>query len=190
MERNELLQALRRLGELVPPGTEILLAGGAALILAGYIERGTDDGDVVHSQPSLATLSDSIAAVAEERNLSTRWLNDGVKAWSDVLPADFEARLEEVGTFGDLRVRRLGRLDLLVMKFFALREEDLEDLERMAPTDEEIAFVRSQLGRIARIGPDKALRMQLYLDQGEDLRSAPTTERGDPIPREGKSRDI
>lgn len=30
----------------------------------------------------------------------------------DVLPSDFDTRLEEVDTFGNLRVRRLGRLDL------------------------------------------------------------------------------
>lgn len=169
MERNELILALERLGTLCGAGTEIVLAGGAALILAGYIERGTDDGDVIHSEPKLADLEDVLAIVAEERDLPGAWLNDGVKAWADVLPPDFPDRLEEVGWFGNLRVRRLGRLDLLVMKFFALRAQDLEDISAMAPEEEEIAFVRGQLGRIARTRPDRAFRMQLYLDQGDTL---------------------
>jgi hypothetical protein len=167
MERSELIQALERLGTLCAAGTEIVLAGGAALILAGYIDRGTDDGDVIHSDPKLADLEDVIAIVAEERDLPGAWLNDGVKAWADVLPPDFLDRLEEVGVFTHLCVRRLGRLDLLVMKFFALRAQDLEDISVMAPVEEEIAFVRGQLGRIARTRPDRALRMELYLDQSD-----------------------
>lgn len=167
MERSELIQALERLGTLCASRTEIVLAGGAALILAGYIDRGTEDGDVIHSDPRLADLEDVIAIVAEERDLPGTWLNDGVKAWADVLPPDFLDRLEEVGVFSNLCVRRLGRLDRLVMKFFALRAQDLEDIAALAPTEEEIAFVRGQLGRIARTRPDRALRMQLYLEQGD-----------------------
>lgn len=86
-----------------------------------------------------------------------------------MLPTDFGSRLEEVETFGNLRVRRLGRLDLLVMKFFAGRVGDLEDVELIAPAAEEIEFVRSQLPRIARTYPDRAYRMQLYLEQGESF---------------------
>jgi len=166
MDRSDLMQALKRLGTLCAAGTEIVLAGGAALILAGYIERGTEDGDVIHSEPKLADLQDVLASVAEEHDLPDAWLNDGVKAWADVLPPDFGQRLEEVGVFGNLRVRRLGRLDLLVMKLFALRAQDLDDVAAMDPAEEEIAFVRGQLARIARSRPDRALRTQLYLDQG------------------------
>jgi hypothetical protein len=169
LERSELLLALERLGALCPRDTEIVLAGGAALILGGYIERGTDDGDVIHSEPKLTDIRDLIAAVAEEQSLGSGWLNDGVKVWADVLPADFNCRLEEVGAFGNLRVRRLGRLDLLVMKFFAHRVGDLDDLEELAPTQEEVEFVRAQLPCIAELYPDRAYRMQLYLDQGESL---------------------
>lgn len=167
MQRSDLIQALARLGALCSSSTEIVLAGGAALILAGYIDRGTEDGDVIHSEPRLTDLEAVLATVAEERDLPGAWLNDGVKAWADVLPPDFATRLEEVGVFGNLRVRRLGRLDLLVMKLFALRDQDLEDVAAMAPAEEEVAFVRGQMERIARTRPDRALRMQLYLDQGD-----------------------
>lgn len=169
MEKLELLTALERLGSLCPAGTEIVLAGGAALILGGYVDRATNDGDVIHSAPRLAEIADLLAAVAEERGLPPEWLNDGVRGWADVLPTEFGTRLEEVGTYGALRVRRLGRLDLIVMKFFALRPQDLEDLAALAPGPDEIEFVRAQLGRIASARPDRALRMQLYLEQGASL---------------------
>lgn len=59
-------------------------------------------------------------------------------------------------------------MDLILSKFYGGREVDLEDLEQIRPTDEEIEFVLGQLDRIARFRPDKALRMQLYLEQGAD----------------------
>jgi hypothetical protein len=63
------------------------------------------------------------------------------------------------------------------------REVDLEDLAAMRPTDEEVDFVLAQLDRIARFRPDKALRMQLYLEQGagrdEQEGEAPTVEDGE-----------
>jgi len=166
MTRYELLDALQRLGELIPNKAQIVIAGGAALILGDYVDRGTADGDVVYSDPPLAQLRSAILQVAQEMGLSRHWLNDGVKAFGDVLPEDFDQRTDRVGEFGNLRVLLLGRMDLILSKFYGGREVDLEDLAEMGPTDEEIEFVLGQLDRIARFRPDKALKMQLYLEQG------------------------
>lgn len=175
MTRDELLAALKRLGDLLPEEAQIIIAGGAALILGGYVERGTADGDVVHSEPRLARLRSAILQVAEEKGLSTDWLNDGVKAFGDVLPVGFEERADRAGTFGKLQVLLLGRLDLILSKFYGGRVVDFEDLAEIRPTDEEIAFVLSQLERIARFRPDKAFKMQLYIEQGRA-----TKDQGDP----------
>jgi hypothetical protein len=121
---------------------------------------------VVYSDPPLVQLRSAIRQVAQEKGLSPQWLNDGVKAFGDVLPDDFDQRTDRVGTFGNLRVLLLGRLDLILSKFYGGREVDLEDLAAIRPTDTEVAFVLAQLDRIARFRPDKALRMQLYLEQG------------------------
>jgi hypothetical protein len=166
MTRNELLEALQRLGELIPEKAQIVIAGGAALILGHYVDRGTGDGDVVYSDPPLVQLRSAIRQVAQERGLSPLWLNDGVKAFGDVLPEDFDQRTDRMGAFGNLRVLLLGRMDLILSKFYGGREVDLEDLAQIRPTDKEIEFVLAQLDRIARFRPDKALRMQLYLEQG------------------------
>lgn len=166
MTRGELLNALQRLGSLIPDKTQIVIAGGAALILGGYVDRGTVDGDVVYSDPPLTQLRSSIVQVAREMGLSDDWLNDGVKAFGDVLPEDFEQRTDRIGSFGNLRVLLLGRIDLILSKFYGGREVDFEDLDVMRPTDAEIEFVLNQLDRIARFRPDKALKMQLYLEQG------------------------
>lgn len=168
MTRTELLEALERLGALIPEEAQIVIAGGAALILGDYVHRGTADGDVVYSDPPLVRLRAAILQVAHEKGLSPDWLNDGVKAFDDVLPDDFDQRTDRIGTFGNLRVLLLGRMDLILSKFYGGREVDLEDLSEIAPTDAEIRFVLAQLDRIATFRPDKALRMQLYLEQGGD----------------------
>lgn len=174
------MEALQRLGELIPEKAQIVIAGGAALILGDYVDRVTADGDVVYADPPLVQLRSAILQVALERGLSRRWLNDGVKAFGDVLPDDFDRRTDRMGTFGNLRVLLLGRMDLILGKFYGGREVDLEDLAAMRPTDEEIEFVLAQLDRIARFRPDKALRMQLYLEQGaggdEQDNEAPTVD--------------
>lgn len=173
MTRDELLEALERLGDRVPEQAQVVIAGGAALILGGYINRGTADGDVVYAEPPLAQLGSAIRQVAEEMGLSPHWLNDGVKAFADVLPEGFAERTDRLGTFGNLRVLLLGRVDLILSKFYGGREVDFEDLDKLIPTDEEIAFVLSQIDRIGRFRPDKALRMQLYLEQGGTKRGGP-----------------
>ena len=106
-------------------------------------------------------------AVAEELGVKADWLNDGVRAWRDLLPPDFYRRLEPVGTFGNLTVERLGRNDLILMKLAATRPRDLDDLQALKPTADEIAFVKGQLHRIAAIDMKSAMRIDLYLQQGE-----------------------
>lgn len=159
------LYALARLGARVPTTAEIVLAGGAALLLGGYITRGTNDGDVIAASPKLSALRTAIAEVAEELDLAEAWLNDGVVAWADALPPDYRTRLHTVGTFGGLTVRRLDRRDLVVLKVLAQREQDREDLRQLAPTPDEIAFIHAELPRIARAFPDRAQRMEYYLTQ-------------------------
>lgn len=50
MTRDELVEALRRLGELLPEKAQIVIAGGAALILGDYVDRGTSDGEEPESR--------------------------------------------------------------------------------------------------------------------------------------------
>lgn len=178
MTPHELVEALERLGELIPEKARLVIAGGAALILGNHVDRGTGDLDVVYSEPPLARLRSAILQVAQEKGLSPHWLNDGVKAFGDVLPEDFDQRTDRMGTFGNLRVFLLGRMDLILSKFYGGREVDLGDLAEMRPTDEEIEFVLRQLDRIARFRPDKALKMQLYLEQGAGgaVKEPPTVE--------------
>ncbi len=135
------------------------------MILAGYIDRDTGDSDAIWSNPKLSLLQHSIEEVAEELELKPDWLNDGIKAYANLLPNDFRTRCVAVGMFGNLTVQMLGRRDLILMKLAAMRPRDLDDVHVMNPTAGEISFVESQLERISDTDPKAALRIQLYLRQ-------------------------
>ena len=84
-----------------------------------------------------------------------------------VLPRDFHGRILAIGSFNRLSLYSLGRPDLVLLKFFSMRAEDIEDLRTLEPTEEDLRFVEAQLPRIARQHPKQALRIQLYLQQGQ-----------------------
>ncbi|MBI3890446.1 MAG: hypothetical protein HY303_02835 [Candidatus Wallbacteria bacterium] len=168
MNRDEILAALWQLGELLTQDVEITVAGGAALIVAFKIDRGTADVDAVEAVPRVdQEFRQAVQETAELLELNKHWLNDSAKGFADVLAPDFRKRRLHVGNFNRLRVYSLGRRDLILMKLFAMRAQDLEDLGLLAPSKEEIGFVRENLERLGRIRADQALRIRLYLEQGE-----------------------
>lgn len=59
-------------------------------------------------------------------------------------------------TAGPLHVHAIGRLDLLAMKAYAGRPQDIEDLRAMSPQPMELRFVEEFLATLAVAGePDR-----------------------------------
>lgn len=166
MDKHELLVALAMLGGKLPFDVEIVIGGGSALLLQDLQHRGTDDCDTIHAQPRLASIRRYIEEVAEEMDLSPVWLNDAAKSFAEILPPSAPDYFEDVAQYGRLRVRHVGRLNLIFMKFASLRPVDMQDLEVMEPTEEEIDYVREELDRVARLDPAQAMKVDLYLRQG------------------------
>lgn len=164
LTRSELEGALAALGAACREDTTVLLGGSAALILTNVLRRATNDGDVIASRPDLGRLQAAIRTVAQDRGLPDGWLNGSVQSYIDVLPLDYEARIKSLRRFGRLSVSLLGRRDVIVMKFYSGRPKDLLDLEQIAPTAAELAFVAREVPRLAKIDAARARRMQLVLD--------------------------
>ena len=160
-------RALRALGERCRRETELVIVGGAAAVLCQWLRRATTDIDVIEADPRLAAISAAVESVADDLGLSRTWLNDGAKGFHEVLPNDFRSRLVHVGTYGALHVRAVSRQDFVLLKFYAFRDTDFEDLQRLQPplASGEIDFVRAQLSRIESFDAKKAHYIQLYLDQ-------------------------
>lgn len=133
---------------------ELVVVGGAALLLRGAVSRPTKDGDVVGERrpdgsiARLDTLPRELARaaldVARAYGLADDWLNLGPASLLDgPLPDGFEARLSPV-EFGALRLWVAGREDLVALKLWASADRwpapgrHLADLQALAPTADEL----------------------------------------------------
>jgi len=165
----ELERALRAAGELLAAEgstVAIVVVGGAALALGGFVSRSTFDIDViaraeereagltlVQAEPIPAALRNAIATVARDLDLPADWMNTVVgRQWPQGLPPGL---LSEITwrTFGGLSVGLVGRGALVALKLFAATDRGpasvhVQDLVALAPDDAELAeaadWVRGQ----------------------------------------------
>ena len=167
MTRETLWAALEALGRRARDPVSLVLGGSAALILHDQLRRPTNDGDVVASEPGLGELQKIIRDVADIRGLPPGWLNGSIQSYTHVLPRDYRARLIRLPAFGRLSVALLHRQDVVLMKVYGQRPRDIDDLNTLQPTREELAFVRAHIPRIAAREADKARDMTALLDEWE-----------------------
>ena len=150
---------LEAVGEpLAAAGAElsIVVVGGAALALRGWVPRTTQDVDVIAlasptdalAPPDFPTvLERAIERVARDFDLPANWLNAAVGAqWRAGLPTDLAHELEW-RRFGALRVGLAGRNTLIALKLFAAADRGptsvhAQDLIALAPSDDEFASAR------------------------------------------------
>lgn len=85
LSKQEIIQALERLGQLAQKqghSIELLLMGGAAMVLMYNARPSTRDVDVLILLPQEAQVVRALAKqVAQEHNLPEDWLNDGAKGY-------------------------------------------------------------------------------------------------------------
>lgn len=170
MTRQTLWAALSALGARAPHPVSLVLGGSAALILGDSLQRPTDDADIVSSEPGIDALQPLIRDVADASHLPPGWLNGSIQAYTYILAPDYVERLRTLPPFGRLRVALLSRVDILLMKVFALRARDVDDLRALAPTASERAFVARQIDRLAIREPVKADAMRAFLDEWDARR--------------------
>jgi len=151
-----MVAALRLVGEKLdwPVEVEVVIVGGAAGMLLGVWPPGriTEDADIVEISPPIQPRDALIRAAheaAEELDLSPHWLNDDFTAFGtlDTLPDAWRQRAVEIGTFRKLRVVSPGRQDLLAMKVYAGRPQDIEDVYSCLDTltADDLTFIRGYL---------------------------------------------
>jgi hypothetical protein len=170
MTRQTLWAALAALGQRAPSPVTLVLGGSAALILADALQRPTDDGDIVTSEPGLDQLQPLIRDVANAEQLPPGWLNGSIQSYTYILPRGYTSRLVTLPPFGRLRVSLLSRRDILLMKVYGMRARDVEDIRALKPTAEELAFVGGEITRIAAKEPEKGRDMRAFLDEWEARR--------------------
>jgi len=125
-------------------GFEAVVIGGAALALLGVISRETQDCDVLDPNipQAVAQAAKDFAREISKKghDLKKDWLNNGPESLKDVLPKDWQLRLEVLYFGKALSLHTLGRPDLLKSKLFAYcdRGQDLNDCIALKPSMAEI----------------------------------------------------
>ncbi len=130
---------------------EAVAIGGAALNLLGVVSRLTKDCDILYPEipRDIAEASRAFATEVRARGdtLQNDWLNNGPASLANQLLPQWQERLQALFSGNVIRLRSLGRVDLLCAKLFALcdRGIDLGDCIALAPTTDELAKVLAWL---------------------------------------------
>ncbi|MBI5082453.1 MAG: hypothetical protein HZB17_14305 [Chloroflexi bacterium] len=168
MDKSDLIRFIQNIDSELSTSCEIILVGGAAMILHFGAQRATRDVDALVLRGSVNDLRQAVKNVAKLNDLPEDWLNDAVKGFADILPPDFQERLTllDVST-SKVRVYVLGRAEQTAMKIVALREQDLEDLELLLPLleeDDKTILVRI-MNHVSRFRVDWALKIKYFLEE-------------------------
>lgn len=159
LDSNALEELLSAVGEHLQAAgepTSIVVVGGGALSMRGWVDRTTDDVDVIarvreadgaHEllppEPLPKPLVDAVVRVARDYGLRSDWLNTLVAMqWTTGLPPDLLEGVEW-RRFGALHVGFAGRRSIIALKLFAAVDQGSEsvhfqDLVALDPTDGEL----------------------------------------------------
>lgn len=147
-----------RLEALGATETDIVIVGGAALIMLGVIERATRDVDLValgireadsstlslvKSRPLPEPLITAARGVSRDLGLNADWLNDGPADLLDCgLPEGFDERLTTRRYGPKLVAHFASRVDLIFLKVYAAADTGVgrhtQDLRALQATPEEL----------------------------------------------------
>ena len=162
----ELLHALGEQLSRSGSSVSIVVAGGAALSVLGWVKRTTKDVDVIAlaekaggdrklipPDPTPEELQKAILRVARDFGLPEDWMNMQIGAqWQLGLPPSI-LRSVEWRSYGPLEVGFVGREGLMYLKLFAAVDQGVtsvhyQDLLTLQPSEEELeaaaAWVRTQ----------------------------------------------
>ncbi|MBC8180351.1 hypothetical protein H8E88_04425 [candidate division KSB1 bacterium] len=168
MDKNELIEIISELDRNLTASFDIILIGGAAMILYFGAKRTTRDIDVLILRGGASELRKAVKKVAEEHELPKDWLNDAAKGFAGILKSDFYHRLIPLEyTFENIRLYVLGRAELIALKIIALREQDLEDLELLLSdmVDNDKKVILEIMDHTSNFRPDWAQKMKYFLQE-------------------------
>lgn len=166
MDSNNLKEVIKALDDVLTESLDMVVVGGAAMILHFGAIRATKDIDAILLKGDNDILNEAVQKISESHNLSSNWLNFAAKGFVDALPIDFMNRLIPLSyNLKKINLFVLGRVDQIAMKIVALREQDLEDLEILLRdiTEEEIEILRNNIKRLEKIRPDWAQKLYYFI---------------------------
>ena len=115
---------------------EAIIIGGAALNLLSIVDRATKDMNVIIPEELPKKILAYSKEFAEKNDIPLDWLNTGPESITKELPPGWNERLKEAYSGSNLKLKTLGRTDLIKTKAWAYvdRGTDKEDLIAMKPS--------------------------------------------------------
>lgn len=164
MNSQEIEKYLRMLGqELLQQGItgEILLVGGAVMLLKVQNREVTKDIDAYFSPGQAEAIRDAARVVAAREGLADDWINDAVKGFFYTQP-----QTEQWAEYPGLRVY-IPTLDyLFAMKVVAGRPQDIDDIRALA-RELHVSQAQDALAHVKRYVPEQLLvpRIEYMIDE-------------------------
>lgn len=173
---DSLRDALSTLGALLEDRgipTEIVVIGGGGLLLAGLIQRPTEDLDALAfvrggsydlARPFPAPLREAISDVANLLGLAPDWLNPGpTDQVKHGLPLGFATRTTRL-VFGGLTLHVASRFDQICLKLYAAVDDapsgkHFADLVALEPTHQELREAKAWVAT-----QDIGIEFQQFID--------------------------
>jgi hypothetical protein len=137
------------------------------MILAHGFPLGTTDIDAVPKGMEIADLDVLVKRIAAEQAIAPDWLNPYFATFIHTLPSDYGSRLIDVFQGARLRVRALGREEMLIMKCFAHRQKDVGHAKALLKAGVDLDRVEA---RIEALAAKKIPQSQAALDFLQDVR--------------------
>ena len=152
LTRKVMLDAFRKLDELLPFDCTLIVAGGGAMILAHGLELATTDVDAVPKGMNLSQLDVYIKQISRELALAPDWLNPHYSTFAHTLPSDYGDRLVEVFRGVHLCALALGLDEMLIMKCFAHRQKDVSHAKALIKKGAQVSFVEKHIALLETKG--------------------------------------
>ncbi len=140
-----MLEAFGHLDQHLHRSLTLVLGGGGCMILAHDFPLATTDVDALPLEISFEEIDPIVKKLALLLNLPGDWLNPYFSGFTHVLPEDYRDRLIEVFAGKKLKVRALGKEEMLVMKCFAHRPKDLGHARALIKGGCDLKFVEKIL---------------------------------------------
>ena len=131
MNKEDIEKYLRMLGHELQQQQvtgEILLAGGAVMLLVVQNREVTKDIDAYFPPEQAEIIREAARVIADREGLAYDWLNDGVKGFFYTQPPT-----QKWAEFPGLRVYFTSLDYLFAMKVVAGRPQDIDDIKALAP---------------------------------------------------------
>jgi hypothetical protein len=170
MKKNIMIRAFEALDNELGAKAEILIGGGAAMLLGHNIPLTTMDIDglLMKSSVTPAELDPLIKKIGHDLKIGAHWFNDYINTFTYTVPKDFRSRLVTVFSGKNLTVFALGKEDLLIMKCFSGREKDIGHARALLKKGADIKIAETHIEQLQKKGLPRAKEAMDFLKDIQD----------------------